>query len=177
MARIPEITEREQLPEAQRGNWDAIAASRGSVRGPFAVLLNSPELASRAAHLGTYLRFESPLEPAVKEFTVLCTAGLQECNYEWSAHEPQARKAGVSEEAIKAIRERRPEALAPEQRELFELVQEIVERHRVSAERFERAKQRFGVQGLVDVVGTVGYYSLLATALNTFEVEPAAAAV
>ena len=62
MARVPEVS-REDLPPEHRHIYDEIERSRGYVGGPFKVLLNSPEPAGRAAHLGAYVRFESTLPP------------------------------------------------------------------------------------------------------------------
>lgn len=172
MSRIPDITDRDQLPEGLRHWWDDISASRGSVRGPFKVLLHSPELAGRAAHLGTYVRFESEatLPAHVRELAALITARLLDCGYEYSAHRSQAVQAGVSEATLAAIHAK----LAPmgEDGWLFDFVQELLEAHRVSPPTFEAAQQRLGVQGLVELVGTVGYYAFLAATLNAFEVEP-----
>ncbi len=85
MPRIPEVTAREQLPAGKEHIWDEITASRGFVRGPFAVLLHSPDFAQRAAHTGTYVRFEGLLPARVRELTVLSTARTLDCGYEFSA--------------------------------------------------------------------------------------------
>src|SRR5919202_6207197 len=129
MTRIPEIESRDQLPEPQRHVWDEIVASRGSVRGPFKVLLHSPELASRVGALGGYLRYASPLEPAVREATILATASLLDCAYEWAAHLPQARAAGVPEAVLDALRDKRAASLPDAERDLFEFAQQLVQRH------------------------------------------------
>lgn len=171
-ARIPEITAREELPEGQRHIWDAIAASRGSVRGPFRVLLHSPELAARAAHLGAYVRFEGQLSAYVRELAVLIGARLLECDYEYAAHQPQAREAGVTDEVIAAIDARHPEGLPPDDRWIYALVEQALLEHRVSPETLALAQERLGVVGLVELVGTIGYYAMLAATLNAFEVTP-----
>jgi 4-carboxymuconolactone decarboxylase len=172
MTRVAEVTQREALPEHQRQVFDEIAGSRGSVRGPFGVLMHSPEIARRAAALGGYLRFESSLEPRVRETAVMATAALMECAYEWTAHEPLALKAGVPGQVIDAIRERRIADLAPEDRDIYELVVGILQTHRVPAELFDRLKARLGLSGLVETVAAVGYYTFVAATLNTFEVLP-----
>ncbi len=69
MARIPLMDKKETLPPEHHGIYDAIAQSRGQVRGPFATLLHSPQIAERTAHLGTYIRFESQLDPKIIELT------------------------------------------------------------------------------------------------------------
>jgi 4-carboxymuconolactone decarboxylase len=64
MTRIPEITSKEQVPADKHAVVESIVGSRGRVSGPFAMLLHSPEVAGRAAHLGAYIRFDSILSPA-----------------------------------------------------------------------------------------------------------------
>src|SRR5579884_2583656 len=97
MPRIPTVSERSQLPEDQRHIWDAIVASRGSVRGPFPVMLHSAELAGRTAHVGAFVRFESSLPAEVRELAAMCAARLLDCDYEYAAHHNAARAEGVSE--------------------------------------------------------------------------------
>jgi 4-carboxymuconolactone decarboxylase len=173
MTRVPVLTQREALPEAQRPAFDEIVASRGSIHGPFGVLLHSPELARRAAALGGYLRYESSLEPRLRETAVMATAGLNECAYEWAAHEPIALAAGVPASVIDAFREQRTADLAPEDRDIYDLAQGIIQTHRVPADLFERLKTRLGLSGLVETVAAIGYWSFVAATLNTFEVLPA----
>jgi len=173
MTRVPELKARDALADSQRQAFDDIVASRGSIHGPFGVLLHSPELARRAAALGGYLRYESSLEPRVRETAVMATAALNACDYEWAAHEPIARSAGVPGSVIDAFRDKRPVDLAPEDRDIYELAVGILQAHRVPAELFERLKTRLGLTGLVEVVAAIGYWSFVAATLNTFEVQPA----
>jgi 4-carboxymuconolactone decarboxylase len=173
MTRVAELKQREALPEHQRQAFDDIVASRGSIHGPFGVLLHSPELARRAASLGGYLRYESALEPRLRETAVMATAALMDCAYEWTAHEPLARSAGVPDTVIDAIRERRPADLAPEDRDIYELAVGVIQTHRVPAELFDRLKARLGLTGLVETTAAIGYWSFVAATLNTFEVLPA----
>jgi 4-carboxymuconolactone decarboxylase len=170
MSRIADIGSRDELPEGMRQHWDDITASRGSVRGPFKVLLHSPELAGRAAHLGTYIRFEGQLPAEVRELAALITARLLDCGYEYSAHRSQAEEAGVSAETLRAIDEKREPA---EHGWLFAFVRDVIEVHRVSAAAFDEALRRLGEQGVVELTATVGYYAFLAATLNTFAVQPA----
>src|SRR5437870_3158849 len=170
MTRVAEVTQREALPERHRPVFDEIVASRGSVRGPFGILLHSPELARRAAAVGGYLRYESALAPRLRETAVLATARLNECDYEWAAHDPIARSAGVPASVIDAIRARRPADLEPEDRDIYELAIGVIQTHRVPPQLFERLKTRLGLSGLVELVAAIGYWSFVAATLNTFEV-------
>ena len=48
---------------------------------------------------------------------------------------------------------------------------EILENHFVSDETFEQARERFGDEQLVDIIGVLGNSSLLSMCLTTFEVD------
>jgi 4-carboxymuconolactone decarboxylase len=92
--RFPELT-RDQMTEAQKRVYDGIAAGpRGAVRGPFATLLRSPELAERVQKVGEYLRFNSSLPPRLNELAILINARSWESKYEWYAHRILSLKAG-----------------------------------------------------------------------------------
>lgn len=172
MTRVAEVKQRDALPEKERPAFDEIVASRGSIHGPFGVLLHSPELARRAAALGGYLRYESALSPRVRETAVMATAALNDCAYEWAAHQPIALKAGVPAEAIEAIRARQPANLAAEDRDIYELAVGILQNHKVPIDLFERMKTRLGQTCLVELVAAIGYWTFVAATLNTFEVLP-----
>jgi 4-carboxymuconolactone decarboxylase len=172
-ARVPLISRRDEVAPEHRAAFDAIAQSRGRVAGPFGVLLHSPEVAKRAAHLGAYLRFESPLAGADRELAILATARTMDCRYEWAAHVPLAAKAGVRAEAIAAIRARQvPGGLTPTEAEIVAYATGLLGAHRVEAGLFEGLRKRLGPGGMVDLTATVGYYAMLACTLNAFDVKP-----
>jgi len=171
--RVPYITEREQVPEGGREAYDSIAESRGHVGGPFGVLLNSPEVAGRVGHLGAYVRFESGLADPVRELAILTTAREFDCAYEWAAHEPIAREAGVRDEAIGAVAERAPtDELSDEESLVVRYGRHLFGEHAVPDPLFEDAKTAFGVEDVVELTATMGYYSMIACVLNAFEVTP-----
>ncbi|HEU5197658.1 MAG TPA: carboxymuconolactone decarboxylase family protein [Methylomirabilota bacterium] len=110
------LVEREKATAAQQAAWDMISQSRGRVAGPFAALLHSPELASRIAATGHYVRFDGPLPQDVRELAIITVARALDAQYEWAAHAVLARQAGVREEVITAIRERKaPTGLKPDE--------------------------------------------------------------
>ena len=173
MARVPLISRKEDLAPEHQAAFDAIAESRGRVAGPFALLLHSPEVAKRAAHLGAYIRFESSLAGAERELAILATARAMDCRYEWAAHVPLAKKAGVRGEAIVAIRDKRaPAGLTPAETEIVQYATALLRVHRVSDAVYEALRARFGTQALVELTATAGYYAMIACALNAFAVEP-----
>ena len=171
-ARVP-LVERDRATPAQQAAWDTIAQSRGAVAGPFAALLHSPELAQRIAAAGHYVRFDGPLPQTVREIAIITVARALDAQYEWAAHAVLARKAGVREDVITAIRERKaPAGLTAEEAQVWGYANALIREHRVSDKNFAALQARFGLEGLVDLTAVVGYYAMIACALNAFDVEP-----
>jgi len=140
---------------------------------PFAALLHSPELAGRIAETGHYVRFEGPLSQAERELAIITVARQLDAQYEWVAHAVLARKAGVREEVITAIRERKaPAGFTPAEAQVHGYAVALLREHRVSDEAFAALQARFGLEGLVDLTATIGYYAMIACALNAFAIEP-----
>lgn len=173
MTRIPQLTNRDQVAAEAWPIFDAITASRGNVRGPFSVLMHSPEVAGRTAHLGTFVRFESSLTPPIRELTVMTAARECECAYEWAAHVASAREAAVSDATIEVIKHRLPvDSLPPLDQALVRFARELVRDHKVSDGTFAAVHGVLGDRGIAELTAAVGYYCLLACVLNAFEVPP-----
>ena len=66
MTRGHELTNRVDLSPEQQGVYDNITATRGAVRGVFAILLHRADVASAVAELGACLRFRSTLDAVVR---------------------------------------------------------------------------------------------------------------
>ncbi len=171
MTRLPELDLDAMSPE-QRQVYDEIAGGpRGKVQGPFHAWLRSPELCGRAQKLGAFCRFGSSLPPRLSELAILTVARHTTCQVEWHLHEPVARDAGISDDAIEAIRNDRPPEFAREdERAVHAAVTELLETHRLSDEAYADVLAPLGERGVVDLVGIVGYYVLVALTLNGFEV-------
>jgi 4-carboxymuconolactone decarboxylase len=176
MTRIPVIASKADVPAGHEQVWDQIASSRGRVVGPFTVLLHRPELARRISELGAYIRFESVLTPVDRELAIIALAREMDCQFEWAYHVLEARKAGVREEAITAISRRRVEDLTAEEALIVQYVGALFRRHRVEPPMFDALRARLGVDGLVELTATAGYYGMLACTLNAFDVMPDAGA-
>jgi 4-carboxymuconolactone decarboxylase len=172
MSRFPRLSRSDLTPEAQVIH-DQIVESRGGVVGPFPILLHSPEVAGRVAYLGHYVRFQSILDPEVRELAILTVARESDCRFEWGAHVALARQAGVREEAIAAIGHRRGlDALTERERLVITCGRELCGQHRLSPATFAAAVEAFGHQGVVELVVTLGYYGMIACVLNAAEIEP-----
>lgn len=171
MARLPNI-EREQLKPEDQPFYDAIADSRGSVRGPYGVLMHSPDLAARVAHTGSFVRYSLDLPEALRETVILATAREIRSQYEFYAHARLARQAGLAESTIQAIAHgTAPEGLSGDEEKLVRYVKELLQNHKISDATFNAVRDRFGMQKTLEITGLVGHYLLVGQILAAFEVE------
>ncbi len=138
------------------------------LRGPWHPLLRSPEVLQRGRAMGDYLRYDSALSPELSEFLILMTAREWTAQYEWHAHAPIALEAGIAPATVTAIAEgRRPDSMTAEQAILHSLFTELHRNHSVSDTTYAQAVDAFGERGVIDALGIVGYYTMLAMIMNT----------
>jgi 4-carboxymuconolactone decarboxylase len=164
----------EALTEAQRtAANDLIAGPRKGVKGPFIALLRSPELMSRLQKVGEYLRFHSSLAPRISELATLCVARSWSQQFEWVVHVPLALKAGTSKETIAAIRDgRRPSTMQPAEAAVHDFVSELLTTKGVAQATYDAVVGEVGEQGLIDLVGIVGYFTSMCMVLNVAHTPP-----
>jgi 4-carboxymuconolactone decarboxylase len=123
---------------------------------------------NRSRAMGDYLRFRSALPPRLSEFTILITARQWTQNYEWDAHKDLALKGGLSPSIVQALADgRRPLTMAADEDVLYTFCEELHRTKSVSDATYARAVAAFGEQGVVDILGISGYYTMLAMVLNT----------
>jgi 4-carboxymuconolactone decarboxylase len=171
MARLPPITSKDQVAADHRTTFDAIVQSRGAVQGPFTMFLHSPELAGRVAHLGAYVRFEGSLDMRARVLAAMTVAREFEAVYVWGAQTGGARRLGVAETTITAIRENHSRGVAPEDAEIIDFTRQLLRRHRVDDASAKSLLARFGNDGFIQLTGAIGYYTLLAMTVNACELE------
>jgi 4-carboxymuconolactone decarboxylase len=171
MARLTSITSKEQVPAKDHAIVDGIVKSRGGIQGPFTMFLHSPELAGRVAHLGAYVRFEGSLDMRVRVLAAMVVARELDALYVWGAQTGSARKQGVPESTITAIREKHTRGIPPEDSQIVEFTRQLLQKHRVDDATSKAIQARFGNDGLIQLTGAIGYYSLLAMTVNACELE------
>jgi 4-carboxymuconolactone decarboxylase len=171
MARLANLT-RDQLKPEEQKFYDSIAESRGGVRGPYGVLLHSPDLAARVAHTGSYVRYNLDLPEALREAVILATAREIKSQYEFFAHARLARQAGLAETTIQAIAHgTAPQGLSGDEEKLVRYVQELLQHHKISDATFNAVRDRFGMQRTLEITALVGHYLLVGQILAAFDVE------
>jgi 4-carboxymuconolactone decarboxylase len=169
--RLPKLTEQDLTPR-QKELSDRISGKRGGTRGPFLCWLHSPELCDKVEALGGFVRFESSLDLRLRELILLIAARNFDAQYSWNAHFERAIEAGVSRAALESLaRKEEPRFGLQDERIVYSFCTELLREHFVSDSTFEEAHARFGSNGCVDIVGTLGNFTMLAFCLNAFQVD------
>ena len=169
--RVPTL-EPEQMNAAQRAAYDAtVAGKRGRMPPPAMAWLHSPEFCDRAQRVGEFIRYDTCLPPPLLEMAILITGRHFGAQYEWYAHRKLALAAGLDAAIIDAIRDGRTPALAdPGACAIYDYATTLLRTRKVSQAQHDAVVAAFGVRGVVELVGALGYYSLVSLTLNAFEI-------
>jgi 4-carboxymuconolactone decarboxylase len=173
MARLPHITKKDQVAAKHHAVFDSIVASRGAVQGPFTMFLHSPEVAERVAHLGAYVRFEGELDMKIRVLAAMTVAREFEAIYVWGAQTGGARRQGVPEATITAIRENHSRGISPDDADIVEFTRQLLRKHRADWALFKKLQARLGNDQLIQLTTAIGYYTMLGMTVNACELEAA----
>jgi len=174
MARIADVDRDKLSPRQQQLHDDFLKSRpRKSLTGPFAVLINTPDIAEPADHLVNYFRRTPKIGRRLVELIILLLCREATAQYAWSVHEPNALKEGLAQETIDAIRARkRPDFKRDDERLMYDFVTELLASKTVSAATFDRAKAAFGLDGVIEAVSCAGLYGMIGFVLNVFDIPP-----
>jgi len=174
------ILQPEEMTQAQKDLVRSIASGpRASVQGsaansgggtvgsPFNVFLRSPELGEHLQRVGSYIRFKSSLGMKLNELAILIVARHWSAQYEWFAHHRLALQAGLDPAVAEDIAQgRRPASMKPDEELVYNFVTELLNDKRVGDANYKAVLDKFGEQGVMDLIGVAGYYVLVAMVLN-----------
>jgi 4-carboxymuconolactone decarboxylase len=162
----------DEMSDAQRRVAEAAASGkRGRAPAPLRAWLHSPIMGDRAQSLGEFLRYDTSLGPYLSELAILVTARVWTSHYEWYAHKREGLKAGIDPAIVTAIAERRPPELPDAKAQaVYDYAIALHRDHVVAAPVHAAAVAALGEAGTVELVGLLGYYTLVAMTLNAFEI-------
>jgi 4-carboxymuconolactone decarboxylase len=174
-ARLP-LVQREAMSEEGKKVYDLFVSpqvrSLAGLQGPYGIWLHSPKLAEREQALNYYLRYETGLGRRLTELAILVTAREVDNQFEWTLHEPAARKEGLEPAIIEVVKRRKSTAgLGEKEASIISLGREVFRRHKVSSATFARALKAFGEEGLVNVAALLGNYAGVSALINTFDIQ------
>lgn len=171
MARIPFITETSDLTQEQRRVVDGILGRRGGrIPGPFRFSLHCPAVTEAWHPLGEVLRMKSGFPLRLSEFAILMAARAMDCDYVFNAHAPIAIEAGLAQSVVDAlVNGKRPAFDKPDEETIHEFCKELAESHKISDKSYARAKELFGVPGVVELTALFGYYTMVSMTILAHE--------
>ena len=183
MSRLPDLRP-EILSAEQRELYESIAGgdrardasfrlteADGSLVGPFATLLLNPAVGNALQSVGTAIRFGGDLSSLVREVAILAVAAHHRSPFEWWAHEPIGRRAGLDDAQIAALKAgETPDFEDNAATAANAFSQALIAGARPDDPTFEAAREALGLNGVMELVTLVGYYTLLAQLMETFDV-------
>ena len=169
-SRLPLLQRGQVSPDALRV-FDLVAGKDRNTPpiGPGNTYMYSPGVAEPMQQLNNYLR-KTVVGPQYFEICALLGARDQDQAYEWSAHEPAARRAGVEQSVIDAIKfSRDTQGLPEKDAAVIQFGRDLLQKHRVSPELYAKVVQLFGKQGMTELTAIMGDYVLAAIMLNAVD--------
>jgi len=158
------------VPWAEAAHFQS-KTTDGKLIGPFNPVLFAPEMASCFADLQAAEAKYTPLSERVRQVVILAVGAVWKADYELYAHSAVARKAGLSEAAIRSLAGGgHPEDLSDEERVAQRFVRQLTAEHHVEEPLYRAAEASFGQEGLVAMTFLAGCYQVVCSLLNGFEI-------
>jgi len=169
--RINDLT-KEEMSVEQRKVFDEISSGpRGGVRGPLAVWMQRPGLADTAQALGEYCRYNTSLSSKLSELAICIIARIWGSEYEWRVHSVIAQEAGIESDIIESIRlGKKPKFIDNKQQLIYQFAVSLHRDRYVTDELYLESVRILGQDSVIDLVGVLGYYTLISMTINAFEV-------
>jgi len=170
MSRIAIPTNEELTPPQAEVVQEVLSGRRTFVPLPVYAWMQNPEFAHRAQRLGELLRFETILATHESELAILICGAHWLSHYEWSVHKQIALKAGLDPRTVIDLAAGREPFLRNDREEaIFQVASTLLKTRRVPDALYRRGRDILSERGLVELVGILGYYTLISLTLNAFE--------
>ena len=107
----------------------------------------------------------------VRQVVILSVGAVWKSEYELYAHAAAARKAGISEDAIRMLTTGGlPDELSDQEKIAQRYARQLSAERRVDAALYSAAEHAFGQRGLVEITYLTGLYHIVCGLLNAFEI-------
>ena len=172
--RIPPILRHEDLAAEHQHFFDRIIRTRGWTSGVFQVLLHSPDMAERMAHVGAFYLEGTILTANLQALTGLIVARELDSDYVWNVSLSIARGAKIDPKLIEELEKGTGlAALSQEHEALLDFCYQLLRgNHHVTDATYKSVISHFGVPAAVQIAAILGYYVMMALAANAFEIAP-----
>ncbi|MFI1377641.1 carboxymuconolactone decarboxylase family protein [Streptomyces longwoodensis] len=139
----------------------------------FKMIAHAPAAVRPTVDLGLALLSGTALDARLREAVILATATRAGCTYEWVQHEPIAARSGLSVQQIAFLKEGAVQVPGLTQCEetCLRAVSELSSKNSVDEETLSLLRRQLSDRQIIELLMTVGYYTLLANVLNSLDVE------
>ena len=168
--RVPPVTDESSLDDEARHLLQV--TSLGPAVNIFRTLAHHPKLFKRWLVFGNHILFQSTIPPREREILILRTGWRCRAEYEWGQHVIIGKAVGLSDDEIRRIADG-PEAPGwdPFDAALLRAADELHDDNIVGDATWKALSERYSTEQLMDAVFTVGQYTLVSMALNSFGVQ------
>jgi alkylhydroperoxidase family enzyme len=166
MARVPYLEVSDLAPEHQDLLKRRITLNQA--------LVNSPNAARAFDGLGMFIRFQSKLDPRLRELAILQVGWLTRSPYEWSHHVKLGLDFGASEDDIRALIDDtagKPTHLDDLAKTVLRAAREMTLDGAMSDSTFAILRQALGNELIVDLTITIGFYNAVVRVLATLQID------
>ena len=171
MAKIPYPTPEALSPKVNE-LFEKIRANNWPVLNVNRIMAHSSGIARELIRLGAMLLAKTELNPRFRELAVMRVARFCGSKYEWAQHVPIALEAGLTREELKNITRWKTSGLFNEEdKAVLAFAEEVARDHQPAEETFAAVSAFLDNTALVELTTAVGYWSMIANLLNTFDVE------
>lgn len=145
----------------------------GHLMGPPAIWIASQPLGNALRDFGTSIRYHLHFSERAQEIAILMVAHHHDSPFERFAHQQAGLKKGLTQEDIDAILSGKAPTLASdEDQAVYEATRRILDTGTLDAQEYEKYAAALSVARLFELVTLIGYYSMLATQLSVFDIQP-----
>jgi len=171
MARV-RLVEKEQASPEVKEIFQKIEDNGARILNLYKVAAHSPKVFLNLVRLGNSVIGRMELSPKLREIVILRVATLTDSKYEWAQHVPVALQVGVSQEQVDAISDwKNSPEFNDEECAVLQYTDEVTQNVKVTDHTFDRVKNLFNEQAIVELAITIGYYGMLARLLVPLQVE------
>lgn len=167
------ILKREDMNEEQRQLCEDIEAAGGQVRGgPYWAYIRNPGFMRLHNDMSQYIR-ACPLTGRERQIAVLAVVRHWNAKYPWAVQVRASLAEGVEQAIIDAINRReQPNLTDPGEAAAYEVARDLVTDKGLSDATYTAAEKQFGLEKLVDLVSSIGFFSMVCCTANAFDITP-----
>lgn len=160
----------QDFDDAQAGFFKSFLQPDGSIHNVYGTLAHHVDLAKAWSGFGLYTMRGSTVDPILREVAILRSAINSDCEYEFYHHADIARRLGLGEDEIKAIRDGSPLS-DPHHALMVKCADDLAMDKKLSDACWNEMLETFGLKYTFDVIFTIGAYATLALTLNSCGVQ------